>query len=219
VLAKLRGRKISEPDFDLPDEGFTWFRVAIFSCFNGNGNSVADARFPPGFSLGQVELFGLRGKKPPARVKKALAAKTKLPTTKLVPPPVYDAPFIISYWCGPPRSETTLARYQQIADAGFNVAFPAIDADWSATEAGLGDAHLKKFLDLCERVGIKGLSWGDAIERAGTRRAPRICRGCGSTSPPSSRGIPSIRRFWATTSTTSRESRNSRGSGRSTSTC
>jgi len=159
VLAKLRGRKISEADFDLPQEGFTWFRVAVFSCFNGNSNSVADARFPPGFSLGQVELFGLRGKKPPARAKKALAAKTSQPVAKLVKPPVYDAPFIISYWCGPPKSETTLSRYQQIADAGFNVAFPAIDADWSSTEVGLDDEHLEKFLDLCEQVGIKGLIW------------------------------------------------------------
>ena len=36
--------------------------------------------------------------------------------------PAPNVPFIISYWVGPPKSETTLERYKEIAECGFNVA-------------------------------------------------------------------------------------------------
>ncbi len=83
-----------------------------------------------------------------------------------VKPPVFDAPFIISYWCGPPKSETTLARYKEIADCGFNVAFPAIDMLWSPSDKA-GEAHNHKYLDLCKQVGIKALVWDGSIPKGG----------------------------------------------------
>ena len=57
----------------------------------------------------------------------------------------FDPPFIISYWGGPPKEEMTLARYKEIADCGFNVAFPT------------GGDVSSKHLDLCREAGIKGL--------------------------------------------------------------
>ena len=57
----------------------------------------------------------------------------------------FDPPFIISYWGGPPKEEMTLARYKEIADCGFNVAFPS------------GGDMSSKHLDLCREAGIKGL--------------------------------------------------------------
>jgi hypothetical protein len=58
--------------------------------------------------------------------------------------------FLVSYWCGPPAAETTLQRYKEIADCGFNVAFVPID--------GKGDVEANlKILELCQAVGIKAL--------------------------------------------------------------
>jgi hypothetical protein len=58
-------------------------------------------------------------------------------------------PFIISYWCGPPKSETTLSRYKEIAECGMNVAFMPID--------GADEPTHRKILDLCQKVGIKAM--------------------------------------------------------------
>jgi hypothetical protein len=71
----------------------------------------------------------------------------------------FDPPFIISYWGGPPKEEMTLARYKEIAECGFNVAFAP------------GGQESSQHLDLCKEAGIKGfvflengdkgLPWGD----------------------------------------------------------
>ncbi len=55
--AKLKDKKIEKADFAQP-EAYTWFRFATYSCFNPNTTEVADPDQPPGFSLGQLELFG-----------------------------------------------------------------------------------------------------------------------------------------------------------------
>jgi len=58
--------------------------------------------------------------------------------------------FIISYWGGPPAAETTLERYREIADCGFNVAMPP--AEWNC------DLQTnRKILDACKAVGLKAL--------------------------------------------------------------
>lgn len=54
-------------------------------------------------------------------------------------------PFIITYWLGPPAAETTLARYREIADCGFNVALTF----------GESVALNRKVLDLCRATGLK----------------------------------------------------------------
>lgn len=80
--------------------------------------------------------------------------------TEAAKTPALDVPFIISYWCGPPKSETTLERYKEIAECGFNVTFPAIDLSkvWDDTDVGpANDAHNLKVLDLCRQVGIKAM--------------------------------------------------------------
>lgn len=59
------------------------------------------------------KLFGIPGVKGTTDVSRD--------TTETVKPPGYDPPFIISYWCGPPKSETTLARYKEIANCGSGV--------------------------------------------------------------------------------------------------
>jgi hypothetical protein len=163
VSASLGSQRIEKADFAVPASAHTWFRIVIYSCFNPNSNVVQDFNRPPGFALGQVEFFGLPGKKRsgarrPPRIKKPTPGASN-PVEKPAKPPVYDAPFIISYWCGPPPSETTLARYEEIAEAGFNVAFPAFDPAWDNSREGLGDEHNRKFLDLCQKVGIKGMIW------------------------------------------------------------
>lgn len=153
LQTKLKDKSIAKADFPFPKKTYTWFRVAVYSCFNPNGNEVADVRFPPGFSLGQLELFGVQGaKEPPAPPKPKV----------LVKPPVSDLPFIITYWCGPPKSETTLERYQEIADAGFNVAFPAIDVLWAPLNKE-NEEHNRKYLDLCQKAGLKALVWDGGI--------------------------------------------------------
>jgi len=58
--------------------------------------------------------------------------------------------FIISYWAGPPAAETTLERYREIADCGFNVAMPP--AEWVS-----GRKINLKILDACKVVGLKAL--------------------------------------------------------------
>ena len=60
-----------------------------------------------------------------------------------------DPEFIISYWGGPPAAESSVERYREIAECGFNVAMPPADA-----------ADLKtnlKILDACKAVGLKAI--------------------------------------------------------------
>ncbi|MCC6679371.1 MAG: hypothetical protein IT445_00565 [Phycisphaeraceae bacterium] len=57
--------------------------------------------------------------------------------------------FLISYWGGPPAEETTLERYREIAECGFNVVMPpANDADVPTN---------LKILDLCAELGLKAI--------------------------------------------------------------
>jgi len=58
--------------------------------------------------------------------------------------------FIISYWGGPPAAETTLERYREIADCGFNVAMPSAKGNFDR-KANLA------VLDACKAVGLKAL--------------------------------------------------------------
>ena len=55
--------------------------------------------------------------------------------------------FLISYWYGPPKAETTLKRYQEIAECGFTAVLPP--AEGSDVETN------KKILDLCKQTGLK----------------------------------------------------------------
>ena len=74
--------------------------------------------------------------------------------------PTYDPPFIISYCCAPP---TTLERYKEVAECGFNVAW----AGW--LENNPNEPHqptratTRKILDLCQQVGIKAMIFDDRL--------------------------------------------------------
>ena len=54
---KLEGKKIAKADFAAPN-AYTWYRFVTYSCFNPNTKAISDPNQPPGFSLGQMELFG-----------------------------------------------------------------------------------------------------------------------------------------------------------------
>jgi hypothetical protein len=57
--------------------------------------------------------------------------------------------FLISYWGGPPGAESTLERYKEVAECGFNIAMPpANGADHKANV---------KILDACRAVGMKAI--------------------------------------------------------------
>ncbi len=55
--------------------------------------------------------------------------------------------FIISYWGGPPAAESTVNRYREIADCGFNLAMPPADGADQKTNL--------RILDVCKEVGLK----------------------------------------------------------------
>ncbi|MEI7836408.1 MAG: hypothetical protein WCK05_08340 [Planctomycetota bacterium] len=178
---RLEEKRIPRADFVRPTKTYTWFRIVIASCFNANAMEVQDFNRPPGFALGQVELFGMAGPRDKAAGAIKPARKVGLeggvdvadapdkpaedpadmpdPNAK---PPVYTAPFIISYWCGPPKIETSLARYKELAECGFNVAFPAIDTLWSASSKA-GVEHNLRYLDTCKQAGLKALVWDGAM--------------------------------------------------------
>ena len=61
LTARIEDKKIDKADFATP-KPYTWFRVAIYACINRNTTSVADPNAPPGFALGQLELFGVPAK-------------------------------------------------------------------------------------------------------------------------------------------------------------
>ncbi len=60
---RLKDQAIETADFTLPAKPYTWYRIVILSCFNPNSNVYADFNRPPGFGLGQLEFFGVPGKK------------------------------------------------------------------------------------------------------------------------------------------------------------
>lgn len=158
LAMKVKGKKF-KPDFETPKVAYSFLRIAIYSCFNPNGMSYADFNRPPGCALAQMELFGV-----PANFKFAemKAMEDASVAAKPLKPAVSDLPFIISYWCGPPKAETTIERYKEIAEAGFNVAFPAIDTLWSPFDKA-AEEHNAKYLDICKEAGLKALVWDGSI--------------------------------------------------------
>ena len=155
LAAKLKGSAITKADFARPAGAYTWYRIAVFSCFNASTMDVPDAAHPPGFSIGQLELFGVPGAAAPPR-KSVEAAR---PAGVEPAPSPFDPAFIISFWCAPPKSQTTLERYQEIADCGFNVSLTPCDEK--------DDPALR--LDLCRKVGIKAMV---SIDLPASQNAP-----------------------------------------------
>jgi len=90
LTARLKGKELKKADFARPTKACNWFRIAIFSCFNPNTTQVADPTLPPGFALGQLELFsastsrtatGSAGPKVAgSKVTRKVAAKVVVPT-------------------------------------------------------------------------------------------------------------------------------------------
>ncbi len=148
---KLAGKKLVKADFTRPAKPFTHFRVAIYSCFNPSAVNWI-YRNQNSFYLGQLELFGVPG----AKEKIAKAPKVEAPVT----PPPLDAPFIISYWCGPTKEQTNLERMKEVAECGFNVA-QAPDL-WEPHDAAQQAFNLK-FLDLCQQAGIKAFIYDGRV--------------------------------------------------------
>ncbi|MEI6218288.1 MAG: hypothetical protein WCP86_05270 [bacterium] len=158
LRARLKHKRIKKADFARPAGTYTWFRIVIYSCFN--------RPFPPGWiyknasgglSLGQVEFFGVKGEKEKVAPK---AVKAEEPVT----PPPLDAPFIISYWCGPSQADTTLERIKEIAECGFTVA-QAPDL-WEPPSEGQVKFNLK-FLDYCQEAGIKAFIFDGNVWKDG----------------------------------------------------
>jgi hypothetical protein len=63
-----------------------------------------------------------------------------------------DKEFIISFWFGPPKAETTLKRYQEIAECGFTVVLPPAYGEGGRTTEVKTN---KKILELCKKTGLK----------------------------------------------------------------
>ena len=64
--------------------------------------------------------------------------------------PAAEPEFHISFWCGPPPEFQTLARYKEIKEANFTLAFPACIGGASVEQN-------KKILDFCQQVGLKAM--------------------------------------------------------------
>ncbi|MCY2927108.1 MAG: hypothetical protein NT031_17080 [Planctomycetota bacterium] len=153
VAAKLGGKTIEKADFARPAGGYAWYRIAIYSCFNEPGQGAGG---PAGCCLGQVEVFGVPG--PAAAAVKRAEASEPVGIEPVSFP--FDPPFIISYCCAPP---TTLERYKEVAECGFNVAW----GGWldNPEEPGQPNpATAKKILDLCQQVGIKALVFDKRLD-------------------------------------------------------
>ena len=58
IAAKLNGEKLGIAHFPRQTQAYSWYRLAVFSCFNPNGFHVPQATRPPGFALSQLEFFG-----------------------------------------------------------------------------------------------------------------------------------------------------------------
>ncbi len=66
-----------------------------------------------------------------------------------MPQPDVCKRFLISFWCAPPEEETTIERYREIAECGFNVVLPPCGA-WSVELN-------RRILDLCQQTGLKAI--------------------------------------------------------------
>ena len=69
--------------------------------------------------------------------------QTRIPPE--IPLPAANPPFIITFWCAPPAAETTLERYREIAECGFNVVLT-----WF-----MDIPMNRKVMDLCQQTGLK----------------------------------------------------------------
>jgi hypothetical protein len=58
--------------------------------------------------------------------------------------------FLISFWCGPPPQETTLERYREIANAGFNAVLPPCGGP-------ITPELNRQILGLCAQTGLKAI--------------------------------------------------------------
>ena len=113
-------------------------------------------------ALGTLVL-GFSSLSHPTLAAEATAARTPAP----------HVPFIISYWVGPPKSETTLARYKEIAECGFNVAYPAENNLWAKSDTEQ-EEHNRRYLDLCQQAGLKAFLWdGNVTACGGWDKAPK----------------------------------------------
>jgi len=63
--------------------------------------------------------------------------------------PTNPAPFMLSFWCAPPPTESSALRYQEVAECGFNVAMPPCAATDPQTN--------RRILDACQAAGIKAI--------------------------------------------------------------
>jgi beta-galactosidase len=93
ITDHLKGKTIAKADFARPAKAYTWYRVATFSCFNGNTMDVPDPSNPPGFALGQLELFSAQSGKTGAGTTAAAASGTVKPlkaVPKIVKPTTVD---------------------------------------------------------------------------------------------------------------------------------
>lgn len=154
---RLKDKKIRTPDFVRPGRTYTWFRIVIYSCFNPTAYNWIYSNARGGITLGQLELFGIKGQKEKITPK---AVQIEEPVTS----PMCDAPFIISYWCGPPKEETNLERIKEIAECGFTVAqSPNL---WEPPGPEQEKFNLN-FLDLCQQAGIKAFIWDGNVSKDG----------------------------------------------------
>jgi hypothetical protein len=154
--ARLKDKKVEKADFARPAKAYTWFRIVIYSCFNPTACNWIYKNASGGLSLGQVEFFGVKGEKE--------KVAPKVVKEEPVTPPSLDAPFIISYWCGPPKEETNLERIKEIAECGFTVA-QAPDL-WEPPSEEQVKFNLK-FLDLCQQAGIKAFIFDGNVWKDG----------------------------------------------------
>jgi hypothetical protein len=76
--------------------------------------------------------------------------------------------FAIGFWCGPPGKFTTIERYQEIKDAGFNVVFPPCSGATNETN--------HKILDYCQQLGMKAFI-GDSRIPPGGATDPKVRAG------------------------------------------
>jgi hypothetical protein len=76
--------------------------------------------------------------------------------------------FAVGFWCGPPGKFTTIERYQEIKDAGFNVVFPPCSGATNETN--------RKILDFCQQLGMKAFI-GDSRIPPGGATDPKVRAG------------------------------------------
>src|ERR1035437_6992664 len=72
--------------------------------------------------------------------------------------------FIISYWGGPPLEETSVERYREIADCGFNLAMPSADNASFVADLKTDPKANLKILHVCKTVGLKAIVKDDRLQ-------------------------------------------------------